>query len=119
MAESIVGFFKVEENMYVIEKLKKAGVNTVQEKNISHANKPLEGLTFVITGTLKNYTRTGITELLTKYGGKVSSALSGKTDYLIAGENPGSKLQKAERLHVRIIDEDELEKIIKKGTENS
>ncbi len=119
MAESIVGFFKVEENMYVIEKLKKSGVNTVQQKNISHANKPLEGLTFVITGTLKNYTRTGITELLTKYGGKVSSALSGKTDYLIAGENPGSKLQKAERLHVRIIDEDELEKIIKKGTENS
>ena len=119
MAESIVGFFKVEENMYVIEKLKKSGVNTVQQKNISHANKPLEGLTFVITGALKNYTRTGITELLTKYGGKVSSTLSGKTDYLIAGENPGSKLQKAERLHVRIIDEDELEKIIKKGTENS
>ncbi|MCD6407740.1 NAD-dependent DNA ligase LigA, partial [bacterium] len=103
MAESIVEFFKNEENMKVIEKLRKAGVKMEREKEEIEKKEILAGLTFVITGTLKNYTRNEITEYIKKLGGKVSSSVSRNTDFLICGEDPGSKLDKAKQLGVKII----------------
>jgi len=113
MAESIVEFFKNEENLKVIEKLKKAGVKTSREEKEIEKKDILSGLTFVITGTLKNYTRDEITDYIKSLGGKVSSSVSRKTDYIICGEDPGSKLQKGKQLGVKIINEEEFEQLVK------
>ncbi|MCM8806393.1 MAG: NAD-dependent DNA ligase LigA [Candidatus Omnitrophica bacterium] len=112
MAESIIEFFSNEENLKVIEKLKKAGVK--MEKEIKEEKKDiLSGLTFVITGTLKNYTRNEIQDYIKKLGGKVTDSVSKKTDYLICGDQPGSKLQKAKSLGIKIITEEEFEELVK------
>lgn len=112
MAESIIDFFTNEENLKVIEKLKKAGVRMEKEKG-EEKKDILSGLTFVITGTLKNYSRNEIQDYIKKLGGKVSDSVSKKTDYLICGEQPGSKLQKAQIFGVKIISEEEFEQLIK------
>jgi len=119
MAESIVEFFKNEENMKVIEKLRKAGVKMEREKEEIEKKEILAGLTFVITGTLKNYTRNEITEYIKKLGGKVSSSVSRNTDFLICGEDPGSKLDKAKQLGVKIISEEEFEEMVKSKSGSS
>ena len=72
----------------------------------------LSGKTFVLTGTLDNYTRTDAKKEIEKRGGKVASSVSKKTDYVLAGADPGSKLDKAEKLGVKVIDEDEFKKLI-------
>ena len=113
MAESIVEFFKNEENLRVIEKLKKAGVKTSREEKEIEKKDVLSGLTFVITGTLKNYTRDEITDYIKSLGGKVSSSVSKKTDYIICGEEPGSKLQRGKQLGIKIISEEEFEQLVK------
>ena len=117
MAESIVEFFKNEENLRVIEKLKKAGVKTSREEKEIEKKNVLSGLTFVITGTLKNYTRDEITDYIKSLGGKVSSSVSKKTDYIICGEEPGSKLQRGKQLGIKIISEEEFEQLVKERTE--
>jgi len=117
MAESIVEFFKNEENLRVIEKLKKAGVKTSREEKEIEKKDVLSGLTFVITGTLKNYTRDEITDYIKSLGGKVSSSVSKKTDYIICGEEPGSKLQRGKQLGIKIISEEEFEQLVKERTE--
>lgn len=116
MAESIVEFFKNEENLRVIEKLKKAGVKTSREEKEIEKKDVLSGLTFVITGTLKNYTRDEITDYIKSLGGKVSSSVSKKTDYIICGEEPGSKLQRGKQLGIKIISEEEFEQLVKERT---
>lgn len=110
VAKSIIEYFKNEKTKEIIEKLKKAGVN-LETKEIKKSDK-LKGLTFVITGTLKNYTRDEAKEVIEQLGGKVTNTVSSKTDYLIVGENPGSKLGKARQLGVKTINEDEFEKLI-------
>lgn len=110
VAKSIIEYFKNEKTKEIIEKLKKAGVN-LETKEIKKSDK-LKGLTFVITGTLKNYTRDEAKEVIEQLGGKVTNTVSSKTDYLIVGENPGSKLEKARQLGVKTINEDEFEKLI-------
>ncbi|MCD6220987.1 NAD-dependent DNA ligase LigA [bacterium] len=117
MAESIVEFFKNEENLRVIEKLKKAGVETSREEKEIEKKDVLSGLTFVITGTLKNYTRDEITDYIKSLGGKVSSSVSKKTDYIICGEEPGSKLQRGKQLGIKIISEEEFEQLVKEKVE--
>lgn len=112
MAESIIDFFENEENLKVIEKLKKAGVRMEKEKEEKKIN-VLSGLTFVITGTLKNYSRNEIQDYIKKLGGRVSNSVSKNTDYLICGSQPGSKLQKAQSLGVKIIKEEEFEELVK------
>ena len=72
-----------------------------------------DGKTFVLTGSLDNYSRTEAANIIEKYGGKVSSSVSKKTDYVLAGQEAGSKLEKAESLGIRILTEDEFEKMIK------
>ena len=111
VAESVVKFFKQERNLRVVEKLKRAGLN-MQEVVEGGAPKKLEGLTFVLTGTLSRFTRQEAKDKVKTLGGRPSSSVSKKTDYLVAGENPGSKLDKAKDLGVKIIDEEGFAELI-------
>jgi len=115
-AEAIVEWFRQPANRLVVEKLKKAGVYPKSERKGAAvmAGQPFEGLTFVITGTLPTFSRTEITEFIQSKGGKVSSSVSKNTDYLVVGEDAGSKLDKAKQLGVKIIDEAELMKLAEK-----
>lgn len=112
MAESIYQFFKQDQTIDLIEKLRDAGVNMKEEQNESEDTR-FEGLTFVLTGSLENYTREEAGEIIEKFGGKVSSSVSKKTSYVLAGEEAGSKLTKAQVLEVTVITENEFEKMIK------
>lgn len=105
MAKSVVDFFKKEETKYIVEKLKNAGVKTSEE--IKELSNEFEGLTFVLTGTLENMTRDEAAEMIKARGGKVSSSVSSKTSYVLAGEAAGSKLTKAQALGVKIIDKEQ------------
>lgn len=107
IAESIRGFFLVEQNRRVIDQLIRAGINTLEKRKEQSGNKPFTGLTFVITGTLSGYTRQEIQELIRERGGNVSSSVSRSTDFLVCGENPGSKYEKAVALGVKVLDEEE------------
>lgn len=111
-AESIVDFFKQSETQKIIEKLRKAGVqfNLVEAKKESAL---FGGKTFVITGTLKNFSRTDAEQLIRRLGGHPSGSVSKKTDFLIVGEEPGSKYDKAKELGVKIINESEFERMVK------
>ena len=111
-AQSICDFFAQEQTVELIKKLKVAGVNmkNVEAKGIDNR---FSGMTFVLTGTLENYTRGEASEIIEKFGGKTSGTVSKKTSYVLAGEDAGSKLTKAETLGVNIISETEFEKMIK------
>jgi DNA ligase (NAD+) len=109
VAQSIVYFFKQSVNRKTINRLKKAGVSFTPVKR---ATNDLDGMTFIFTGGLEHYTREEAKSLVESRGGKVGSSVSNKTNYLIAGESPGSKLEKAKTLGVKIISEREFRKII-------
>lgn len=104
MAKSVVDFFKKDTTKYIISKLKDAGV--VMQEAVVEKTTEFDGLTFVLTGTLENMTRDEASEMIKARGGKVSSSVSKKTDYVLAGEEAGSKLTKAQALGVKIIDKD-------------
>ncbi len=110
-ADSIISYFAEKENQNVIERLRSAGLKLEQEET-KEENNPLNGLTFVITGTLPSLSRTEASAIIERNGGKVSSAVSSKTSYLLAGEKAGSKLQKAEKLGVPIISEEILREML-------
>ncbi|MFA8342011.1 MAG: NAD-dependent DNA ligase LigA [Rhodothermaceae bacterium] len=112
ISESVQRFFADDKNKMLIEKLKNAGLNFKLEEATDSTN-ILADKTFVITGTLTEYTRDEAKEKIMKNGGKVSSSISKKTDYLLAGEKAGSKLDKANKLGVKIISEIELEELLK------
>ncbi|MCF6096495.1 NAD-dependent DNA ligase LigA [Thermovorax subterraneus] len=114
IAESILAFFRQEQTKALISRLKAAGVS-MEAKKKEEGPKPLEGLTFVLTGTLEKYTRQQATELIEKLGGKVTGSVSKKTDYVIVGKDPGSKYEKALNLGIKILNEDEFEELIEKG----
>ncbi|MDD2482030.1 MAG: NAD-dependent DNA ligase LigA, partial [Lutispora sp.] len=105
MAESIMAFFRQEQNLVLIEKLKSLGVKMETEKKAIVENQSFKGKTFVLTGTLTDFTRDKAKEIIEGFGGKVSGSVSKKTDYVLAGEDAGSKLQKANELDVTVIDE--------------
>lgn len=105
MAKSVVDFFNKPETKYIVEHLKDAGVKTIEK--IKEVSTDFEGLTFVLTGTLENMTRDEAAEMIKARGGKVSSSVSSKTSYVLAGEAAGSKLTKAQALGVKIIDKEE------------
>jgi len=112
MAESIVSFFTADENRRGIEKLRDVGVKmTAERPRRRPAGPDLSGKTFVVTGTLQGFSRKEAEDLIKALGGKATGSVSAKTDYLVAGESPGSKLQKARDLGVRIIDEAEFKKL--------
>lgn len=112
IAESVYNFFQKKTNVNLIEKLKKSGLKFQIEKNEIGTNK-LEGFTFVLTGTLEKYTRDEAKSLIERMGGRVSSSVSKKTSYVLAGKEAGSKLSNAKKLGVKIINEDAFEKIVK------
>ena len=107
-ARSIVEFFSLEENRSILERLEKAGMNFTSLAEESSGNQSFSGKTFVITGTLPSMGRTEMEELVKKCGGKVSGSVSKKTHYLIAGENAGSKLAKAQELGITVLSEAEV-----------
>ena len=112
MAQSLVKFFESEQTKDLINRLKEAGVNTESEKQNVIDNR-FEGKTFVLTGTLPTLSRNEATEIIEKFGGKASSSVSKKTDYVLAGEEAGSKLIKAEELGIKIISEEDFKEMIK------
>ena len=112
VAGSVVDFFSHEENMRVLEKLKRAGLKFEVEKE---AARPLSGKKFVFTGTLSSMTRSEAEELIRKLGGEASSSVSRRTDYVVVGENPGSKLERARQLGVKTITEEEFLRMVGKG----
>jgi len=112
VAKSIVEFFKQSHNQDVIGKLLKV-INWPEIKVKLAAELPLQGKTFVLTGTLSNMTRDEAKAELQALGAKVTGSVSNKTDYVVAGENPGSKADKAEKLGVEILDEAALQKLLK------
>lgn len=96
----------------IIADLKSVGVNPTQPRAQAKADLPLAGKTFVVTGTLESYSRKQIEDLIKQQGGKVSSSVSAKTSYLVAGEKAGSKLTKAQKLGVKVLSEAEFGKLI-------
>jgi DNA ligase (NAD+) len=114
IAESIILFFREKENLAIIERLRSAGLNFHQEEEKKRKEKVAQILAekqFVLTGTLKDFTRTQVKKIILELGGRVTGSVSKKTDYLVAGEEPGSKYQKAQELGVNIINEEEFKKI--------
>jgi len=107
VAESIVQFFQQEGNKQMLERIREAGVRMSEESQAKFGEQPLIGKTFVLTGALKNMTRDEASENIKKAGGKVSSSVSSKTDYIVVGESPGSKFDKAKKLGITILNEDE------------
>jgi DNA ligase (NAD+) len=111
IAEAIVDWFGRERNRKVLEKLKSAGVWPVNQHstfNTQQSSGPLSGMTFVVTGTLPIFSRVDVKEFIESRGGKVTDSVSKHTTYLVLGEAPGSKLQKAQTLGVKVIGEGEL-----------
>jgi len=106
-ARAVLEFFSNPVNTDILDRLEQAGVNFEAAAEETDTDAKLSGLTFVITGTLPSMGRSQMEELIRKYGGKVSGSVSKKTDYVIAGENAGSKLTKAQQLGIRIISEEE------------
>ena len=104
IAQSVVEWFEVDWHQRIIEEWSKAGVSMVNQKG-ADLPQSLAGLTFVVTGGLNSFTRDSIAEAITAHGGKASSSVSKKTDYVLVGSDPGSKLAKAQELGVTIIDE--------------
>jgi DNA ligase (NAD+) len=113
VAESLVQWFGDKNNIEILDRLKKNGVETIiSADKLQTANYKLQNKTFVLTGELQNFTRDEAKDMIRKQGGAVSSSVSQKTDYVVAGENPGSKYKKAKELGVKIISEEEFKKII-------
>lgn len=110
MAQSVVDFMAMPQSQKLIADLKAAGVNMKAED--THIDNRFSGKTFVLTGTLTKYTRSEASRIIENYGGKASSSVSKKTDYVLAGEAAGSKLAKATELGVKIINEDEFAEMI-------
>lgn len=112
-ARAVLEFFSNPNNQEILTRLEQAGVNFTASEQSSDDEGSLSGLTFVITGTLPSMGRTQMEEIIKKHGGKVSGSVSKNTDYLIAGENAGSKLTKAQQLGVKILTEEELMSMLK------
>ena len=116
IAESVYNFLHSDHGKAAIDELHRLGVNMeAPKKEAESVGAIFEGKTFVVTGTLSKYTRDEVHELIVRHGGRASSSVSKKTDYVVAGEKAGSKLTKAEKLGVPVINEDEFEKLIAKS----
>ncbi|MBR5856020.1 MAG: NAD-dependent DNA ligase LigA [Bacteroidales bacterium] len=116
LADSIVGYFSQEEHLKVIDELKTAGLQMAcNEQNDAKLSEKLKGKTFVVSGTF-SISREELKKFIEQHGGKIGSSVSGNTDFLVAGEKSGeSKLQKASKLNIQIVSEEELYAIINNG----
>jgi len=114
VARSIYDFFHNEQNINTIKELERLGVKVCEEKQEEEGNKPLEGLTFVFTGELECCSRKQAQEMVETLGGKATNSVSKKTSFVVVGQNPGSKLQKAQKLGIKIITEEEFLNMVKR-----
>jgi DNA ligase (NAD+) len=112
VAGSVALFFKQKANREMVARLQAAGIDTTAPKRIRAAGGKFESKTFVLTGTLPHLTRDEATELIVAAGGKVTGSVSKKTDYVVVGDEPGSKLTKAQTLGVEILDESGLRALL-------
>ena len=112
MAESVVEFFGEPQNIEFIKKLENAGVNCIDDSDENSVDDRFKGKTFVLTGTLSKYKRSEAAAIIESMGGKSSSSVSKKTSYVLAGEDAGSKLDKAVKLGIPVISEEEFERMI-------
>lgn len=117
IAESVRAFFDSERNQDLLRRLKEAGLEFEEGAAADEGvDQPLEGKVFVLTGTLEGMTRNEAAARITAQGGKVTGSVSGKTDFLVAGEKAGSKLRKAEQLGVEVLDQAGLEELLGAGS---
>jgi DNA ligase (NAD+) len=116
IALAIVDWFTRESNRQILEKLRQYGVWPVEKPiiRIAETALPLENVTFVITGSIENYSRDELKEIIQQYGGKVTDSVSKNTSYLLVGEQPGSKLEKAKQLGVKILGISDFNRLIGK-----
>lgn len=113
IAESVVRFFQSEFGQRLMRELKEAGVQpSPEEEEVLVADSPLKGKVVVFTGELEKWTRSRAEDLVKRLGGRPASSVSRQTDFLVVGKNPGSKLQRAQQLGVRILTEEEFEKMV-------
>jgi DNA ligase (NAD+) len=111
IAESVVSFFRNDKNRQIVDTLKAHGLQfELEEEEL--ASNIFEGKKFVLTGSLPTLTRKEATELIEKHGGKTASSVSGNTDYVLAGESAGSKLDKAKKLGVPVLNEENFREMI-------
>jgi DNA ligase (NAD+) len=104
IAQSVAGFFAEPHNRETVERLARAGV-VMREEGSADGPRPLEGKTLVLTGSLRTLTRDQSRDLILRLGGRVTGSVSRKTDYVVVGEDPGSKADDARRLGVPVLDE--------------
>ncbi len=114
VASSITSFFAEKENLKVLERLKNAGVNTTEETESK--GDLLKGKTLVFTGALSNFSRSEAERLVEKLGGKASASISNKIDFVVVGENPGTKLDKAKELGIKVLTEEEFQEMVSSKT---
>jgi len=112
IAQSLRSWLDNEQNQHFIRRLREAGVNMTEQ--VERRDDRFAGKTFVLTGTLPDYTRDQAAAIIESFGGKVSSSVSKKTSYVLAGEEAGSKLTKAQSLGVTIIDQAQFDEMIRK-----
>lgn len=117
MAQSLVAFFNDEHNLKLIEKFRAANLKFTFDDVDSGRSKIFDGMTFVLTGALSKYTRNEAQEIIEGFGGSVSSSVSKKTSYVLAGDDAGSKLKKAQELGVNVISEEDFQAMLSNGDE--
>lgn len=113
MAVSVVEFFEEPQNRMFLQRLAEAGVHCEDNSEEELIDKRFDGKVFVLTGTLEKYKRSEASAIIERYGGKTSSSVSKKTNYVLAGADAGSKLEKAQALGIAVISEDEFEEMTK------
>ena len=118
IANAVVEYFDNESNSAVVDKLIRAGVNVTEDTGAENGNDAasLRGLRFVVTGRLPSYSRSAIQDRIKELGGSVSGSVSKRTDYLVAGEDAGSKLAEAQKLEVEVLSEDDFEMLVSERT---
>ncbi|MBD3183045.1 NAD-dependent DNA ligase LigA [Candidatus Poribacteria bacterium] len=112
IAESVEQFFQQERTKRMLDKFRNAGIKMQEEKSYHESSQPLNGKNFVLTGSLESMTRDEASQYIKDAGGKVSSSVSKNTDYVVVGESPGSKYDKAQKLGITILDEEEFLKLM-------
>jgi len=112
IANSVFAYLHEKENQFLIQRLIKAGLRLRSKKKDTEGKQSFARMTFVISGTLPTWSRTQAMEFIKKNGGKVTSSISSKTDFVVVGESPGSKLKQARERKIREISEEELRKMV-------
>jgi len=115
IADSIIAFFKQEENRHIVERLKKAGVK-LEEEAVKPEELPLAGMEFVITGRLEAFSRQEAEAQIKALGGSTGSSITRKTTYLVVGADPSSKLARAQALGTKLLTEEELLHLLRQTT---